>query len=376
MSNEGYWGSYKWQGNRLAEHFRFASKCLFADSSLYQQLCARIAEDPVLLNLAGRCRTGEPPSFLLLGAINYVDALVPFQNVEATPGDERDAIYNFEYRYKEVRERCLVQKEVLLDLISTRRVQTNEVGRSSLFALGAAVGSSYLGDQRFHVIDLGASAGLNLFWDTYRLAYWIRQGPSKESKYLHKSSKSNVFLECQLGDAGQIENLVAEQENISVIDRVGIEIEPIDRDSPEDLRWLRALMWHGQFLRRERFDAALEETKDYSIRLVKGDASKTLLKTAAGLSTGDPLLVTHSHLFDKLSIRQKQQLRDQLAAAARKRPLIEVGVEHEGQGSRWWVSAWSTGGTIAQVASGRCHPHGGALTVEAFMPKSQFGVTW
>jgi hypothetical protein len=66
---------------------------------------------------------------------------------------------------------CLAHAGAIAEIIGRRSVNTNEVGRCAVLRIGYAEISRMLVAARFAVVEIGAGAGLNLFWDRYRYEY-------------------------------------------------------------------------------------------------------------------------------------------------------------------------------------------------------------
>jgi hypothetical protein len=66
---------------------------------------------------------------------------------------------------------CLAHAGAIAEIIGRRSVNTNEVGRCAVLRIGYAEISRMLVAARFAVVEIGASAGLNLFWDRYCYEY-------------------------------------------------------------------------------------------------------------------------------------------------------------------------------------------------------------
>ncbi len=64
---------------------------------------------------------------------------------------------------------CLEHSPEIESLLKTRRVQTNVIQRS--VCLLAALATVAQPGQSLALIEVGASAGLNLLWDRYRYMY-------------------------------------------------------------------------------------------------------------------------------------------------------------------------------------------------------------
>ncbi len=345
----------------LFEHFVWAGQFAFQGSPLYQFLCRQIAHDAAVLELAGRCRSGEPPCFLFLGALHYLNFL-PNRSVSLCGSVERQR------QYRVTRELWLDNQDAITEVLRWRRVQTNEVGRSSLFALGAIVGAGYLHASELHHVDLGASVGLNLFWDRYDIKFSSIGAPSRLTEMPDPSHSSLLSLSCTVSGTALCSIPSMHQQEIRVLERVGIELAPLDRRSPDDLAWLRALVWSDQRERLRRFDSAIVDTAHVRHGYIAGDASVLLTEACDGLPPRDLVMVTHSYLMGKFSEVQQAALHNQLSTIAKTRPLIEVSVEYEKAGSQWSVKIWSAPGFRPRrgqtIASGSCHPHGDAIVLD------------
>src|SRR5581483_9734788 len=67
------------------------------------------------------------------------------------------------------RDFCLANETAMRELIATRLVQTNEVGRSACLLPAFSVASQREGDAPLAVVDFGCSAGLNLLFDRFHM---------------------------------------------------------------------------------------------------------------------------------------------------------------------------------------------------------------
>ena len=100
------------------------------------------------------------------------------------------------------------------------------------------------------LVDVGASAGINLLCDRYRLDYG-RHGATGPAD-------STVRIGCEVtgGDPPIADRLPA------LAQRVGIDLSPIDLSDPADARWLLACVWP---------DTGRAERVEASIRLAQQD---------------------------------------------------------------------------------------------------------
>ena len=106
---------------------RFSEETYIGSSPLYASLSDGIAEDLDVLDIASSAR-GRPVPNLLFAAVHYlllrgaVDTLSSYYaSLTRDPRPNSDA-------YPHFREFCLAHESAIRDLLSTRLVQTNEVG--------------------------------------------------------------------------------------------------------------------------------------------------------------------------------------------------------------------------------------------------------
>src|SRR5919201_1678692 len=154
----------------IAKHLRWqADQCGRLGSPLYERLLLASAADvlaggPCWAVLAGR-EADEPqsmPALRFLGAVHRLvltgqaPALAPLYGSEPPAGDPWPAFRATVAEHVEA-----LRAEVL------RAVQTNEVGRSAALVGGFLLAARDTG-LPLRVLELGASAGLNLRWDAFR----------------------------------------------------------------------------------------------------------------------------------------------------------------------------------------------------------------
>ena len=113
--------------------------------------------------------------------------------------------------------------------LRTRSVQTNEVSRGVTWQLPAALAGAGDGGRRVTLVDVGASAGLNLVADRLDLT-WVDQ-------------HSQPVPVARFVDAPI---------------RLGIDKSPLDVSDARDAAWLRACVWPGEHIRLARLSAAIE----------------------------------------------------------------------------------------------------------------------
>jgi hypothetical protein len=154
--------------------------------------------------------------------------------------------------------------------------QTNEVGRGAALIGGLAfmVASSAL---PVRLVEIGASAGLNLRADRFRIAGDVAvRGPESSPLVL-----SNAW-----------QGVAPPEIVVDVIDRVGVDLAPVDPTTADGQLRLRAFVWADQVGRMARLDAALELAAQVPARLVAGDAIATVQQMS--LTPGTWTVLWHS----------------------------------------------------------------------------------
>jgi hypothetical protein len=158
---------------------RFAEQECRGVSPLYERLSLGIAADPELLALAAHAGAGQPAPNLLLAAVHflllkgarhalsahYPSVRRPSARGAPAPLDELGE------PYPAFRSFCDEHAATLQHLISTRLVQTNEVRRSACLLPAFGLVARRGGDRPLALVEIGASAGLNLLWDRYGYDY-------------------------------------------------------------------------------------------------------------------------------------------------------------------------------------------------------------
>jgi hypothetical protein len=211
------------------------------------------------------------------------------------------------------RSLCLEHGSALLDVLNTRTVQTNEVGRSAL--IGPAL-TWTVGDQEVQLVDVGCSAGLNLFCERYRLDYGDHGSTGPED--------SPVRIDCRVvaGSPPVAPSLPR------ITGRVGIDLDPPDLTDPDDARWLLACVWPGTG-RFQRAARAIELGGADPPPVMQGDALEVLPGVLAGLGTGQ-VVVLNSWSFSYFSVQQRQAYVELLATVGRSRPVVWLCMDAPG----------------------------------------------
>lgn len=304
-------------------------------SPLYTHLVSVIADHEELMRVTNLIEH-TPQPLLLLAGVQFLLARDPDQplarfypNLTSRP----DPVDQVDRSFTEF---VLRHEEALLELGRERHTQTNEARRC--VALLPAI---WAGEHdQFHLVDVGTSAGLNLALDHYRYRWdGVEWGP-----------ESPVHLETELRGAHPAPRA------IEIRSRTGLDLNPVDPADPDARDWLEALVWPEAEERRGRLRAALEVAAGLPIRLVAGDAVKTLPAVLDELPVGEPAVVMNSFTFNQLSKEQRSGIEDVVAGAREGRPVLRVWLELidiEGQGADLKIDSGE-----GWLRVGEAQPHG------------------
>ncbi len=311
-------------------------------SALYARLAGVIADSPELMRVLNQIPNRPRPN-VLLAVVHYLlmDGLGP-ELARFYPSLTDEPLHP-EGVGPFFTEFVLDNEPVIVALAATRYTQTNECRRC--VALLPAIWAS--GFDRFHLIDIGTSAGLNLAVDRYRYRWdGLQWGPV-----------AGVTLETEL--RGRPPNPRA----IEVLTRTGLDLKPVDPTDQRERRWLDALIWPEHSERRARLRAALDVVSSVDTRLVAGSATETLGPTLDTLPPGEPAVVMHSFVFNQLTGGQREVVSSLLAKAGERRPLHRVSFELLDDNDEWARLGVDDGSGLVEIGQG--HPHGEWLELYA-----------
>jgi hypothetical protein len=289
----------------------------FADTScgryspLYDRVCRTVAASDEILTLIREAPPrGHQPN-VLLAAVHYlllggVDHPLAARYAGTSDADAGPMFVDF----------CLVHREQVLELLSSRHTNTNEVGRSALLGCALTAVAQRLGEP-LGLVDVGCSAGLNLCCDRYRLDY----GPAGTTG----PSDAAVRISCEvIGPDAPIAPMLP-----PIAARVGIDRHPVDANDDDETRWLLACAWPDTG-RLPRMRVALEEVRRRPPHLVRGDAVDTVGDVVLGLPADVLAVVTTTWALAYLSPARRIAFRESLASASRSRTIAWISGESPG----------------------------------------------
>lgn len=242
----------------LIEFYRSYGASSFADDEpAYAEVCEHLGDHPELVALiAAHDPDAHQPNllfaavhYLLLGGLDH-----PLREIyDGTANDPVTPVFA---------DAVLSNRDAINDVLKNKRTQTNEVGRSSVLAL-MLNDAAYYTQLPLAWLDLGASGGLNLHVDRFRIEYQreggvIATGPSDAS----------VRLRCEIRTGAP----AVGRDHAEIVWRRGVDQSPVDVSDPEQARWLQACVWPSQPERHARLAAAIAVAQAHPQDIREADA--------------------------------------------------------------------------------------------------------
>ena len=283
-------------------------------SPLYERLSLAISTDVEMLALAAHA-TSEPVPNLFLGAVHFLllretdSPLAAFYpSMTKMPRTDADP-------YPAFRAFCFEHAEEIQYVLQTRRVQTNEVRRCAVLLPAFGIVAEQAHGRPLALVEIGASAGLNLLWDRYGYDYGTGR------KYGHPGSP--VQLSCRLhGD--QQPPLPEVFPKVAL--RLGIDLQPVDVHNSTAIDWLRALIWPEHTTRLELLQRAVEVVQHNSSEMLAGDALELLPGSMASVPEEAVLCIYHSFTLNQFSSEGRKRLAGLLDEYGMKRDLFCISI--------------------------------------------------
>ncbi|MEW8987631.1 MAG: DUF2332 domain-containing protein, partial [Bacillus sp. (in: firmicutes)] len=279
---------------------RFAVQECKGSSPLYEFLSSKIAEDTLMLDLAGKARKGQPVPNLFLGAVHYLllkgynhplAGFYPSLTDQPLPAEEAYPVFV---------DFCRTYPDELIELLKSKIVQTNEVRRCSyLYPIFSRI--SLMTRKPLALIEIGTSAGLQLFVDKYSYSYG--------SDEIFGNFDSEVQLRSELrGDQTLLNPLT----HFFVATSIGVDVNINDVRNTEDYLWLKALIWPEHAERRELFEKAASYVSNQTLSLIEGDGVEILRSLVSEVPEEQVICVFHTHVANQMPVQTKEKLLGQI----------------------------------------------------------------
>ncbi|MEO0341162.1 MAG: DUF2332 domain-containing protein [Bacteroidota bacterium] len=279
-------------------------------SPLYYYLSQNITQDDRLLAIAQKAKYRQPIPNLFLGAVHYLlfehkdhDLAKFYPSIH--PG--AIALPPFEL----FRSFCLAHQAAIEALLRTKIVQTNAINRCAYLM---PIFSQLAGSKAWTIIDIGASAGLNLNFDLY--TYQYNGGDDVENP--------TVIISSKIKD-GEMPNWTSE---INIKQRIGIDQNPIDLKDPSQANWLKALIWADQTKRFQRLEKAIAMQLEHPITLFKEDRIEGFRRIIDRVNEKHSIFLYHTHVLYQFTKAERVAFWQMLDELGAKRDLEYLAVEN------------------------------------------------
>jgi hypothetical protein len=196
----------------------------------------------------------------------------------------------------------------LKSVVLSKRTQTNEAARCAVLLPALA-----LLREPLALVEVGAAAGLTLLPDVYSYDY--------EGHRVAGLDPGAPTIRCRPLGPVPLPGRVPE-----VVWRAGLDLEPLDVTSDEDVEWLSCLLWPGEEGRAERLEAAVIAARRRPPVVHRGDLLDDLGRVAAQAPAGATLVVYHSAVLAYVDKAKRA------AFAAEVRAQGAVWLSNEGDG--------------------------------------------
>jgi hypothetical protein len=253
---------------RMRYHFALAPED-YERLPFYSALLHDLEADQLALELLASVRTEQRNAMIILASLHYLalcdhEVLGPIYEAARhgellDPGDAARQVLGVIHARPE-----LVQGELW------RSTQTNEPGRSA--ALQAIIGDFVSSDAEINIIEVGTSAGINLYFDQFPVRATDDGNP--------------LTLICE-----DITPVDRSKKLPIVSSRVGIDPHPLDVMKQDDRRWLKACLWPEERRRHERFDAVVAQKSNWPSSVILTGTAEERLSDAFAFGEANRLTI-------------------------------------------------------------------------------------
>jgi hypothetical protein len=333
--------------DRLASILRIqAGHCARLGSPLYADLLDRAAADaedggPVAQLLRGH--EGDPAESMLalrlMGAVHrrvlegalpdlgthYHHSGVPFGRIgpKRNTADGEGVWATF--------RKALVDDAAAIRTLLARPVQTNEVGRCAALLPGFLSVAEETG-LPLRLLEVGASAGLNLRWDRYRY---------EAGEYAWGDPASPVRIDFRL------EGEMPAAPDVEVTERRGCDLRPVDPGTEEGQLTLLSFVWADQAERLRRLRAALAVAAESPVAVDRAGAAEWIAGQLARPADRVATVVFHSIVMQYLPeverLEFERLVRADGEAAGENAPLVWLRMEPAGRLAEVRLTRWPGG---------------------------------
>ena len=277
---------------RTAERYQEFAREAHGRSAAYEALAEAVSGDGAVLGFLGTLPEAKRQPNLLFAAARYL--LGSSADISALRGlIARDAAR-------------------LAEVMLARRTQTNEPARCATLLPALSLALAGRGGS-LALIEVGASAGLTLLFDRYSYDFGGR--------IIRGSDPQAPVLRCAVRGPVPVPAAIPE-----IAWRGGLDLNPLDVTSGDDMHWLSCLLWPGEGDREQRLACAVAAARRDPPPVFRGDLTTDLPALAARAPAGATLVVYHSAVLAYVTAEDRARFADTV------RGLGAVWLSNEGPG--------------------------------------------
>ncbi|CDQ37804.1 hypothetical protein GCM10007111_18790 [Virgibacillus kapii] len=281
-------------------------------SPLYEHLAWKISEDMDMLRLSGHAAKGQPEPNLFLGAVHYLLLQGRDHSLQAFYPSLVENPADYQQVFPEFKDFCTTHQSSIIDILESKRVQTNEVRRCAyLYPIFCGIFKQT--NKPLSLIEIGTSAGLQLLVEQYSYSYGDGIIYGNPSAALHITSRVRK---------GKKPPHLAIRP--SIVSRVGVDLHCCDVTKASDYNWLRALIWPENQERVELLASAVEQLKKSPPCLLEGDGVKRIVDLSKQAPADSIVCIFHTHVANQIPLEVKNKLMDNLQQIAKHRDVIHI----------------------------------------------------
>ena len=248
-------------------------------SPLYAELAECVASSEELLSFIAALPQARQQPNLVFAAVRHL---------YGTPRDSQHFM-----------ELVSQHPDAIRQMILSHTTQTNEPGRCAVLLPVLA-----LLPQPLALLEVGASAGLCLLPDYWAYDYGHICIPAQQ-----RGAQPAPVFPCQVNAATPLPEHMPE-----IIWRAGLDLNPLALSDPQQMAWLKTLVWPEQEQRAARLDAAIRVAQLHAPAVFAGDLVADLASLAETAPAHATLVIFHSAVLAYVTHEQRQRFMDSVAA--------------------------------------------------------------
>jgi len=298
----------------LAEAYRrFGEVDAAGTSPLYARVAVALSASEEALRAIGSAPAGRRQPELVLAALHdlalagrapALAAAYASGDGDAAAGAAIDALVR--------------TSDAVAAVAARRKPRTFETARCAVLHPAVAEAARRAGAEAVGLVDVGASAGLDLQVDRVAISYGDEPTLGDPS--------SPVRLSCSV--VGR--RPVPVRPMPEVVARVGVGTDPVDGSDPDDARWLRACVEPDRPERLAQLEAGLSLVATAPPLLLHGDPVELLPDAVARVPAAALPVVTTTWALSALPLERRLRFLHRLDEVAAGRPVAWVSVEGVG----------------------------------------------